>query len=248
MSPKAKKSRLDHLLVGRGLAESGAQAQRLIMAGLVYVDGHKADKPGTQVKEDAAIEVRETLPYVSRGGLKLAAALDHFQLKPEGCVCLDVGASTGGFTDCLLQRGAARVYAVDVGRGQLHYRLQHDPRVVNLERTHIRDLTGPQVAGPVDVLTIDTSFISLTSVLPMAWPFLAPGGWAVCLIKPQFEAGPKNVNKGVVRDEEVRAACVDKVAACAKRLQGAQVMGVIASPIHGPKGNIEYLLALTKAA
>lgn len=241
------KSRLDHLLTARGLAESGAQAQRLIMAGLVYVNGQKSDKSGARIAEDADIEVRETLRYVSRGGLKLEAALDHFQLSPQDRTCLDVGASTGGFTDCLLQRGASKVYAVDVGRGQLHYRLQHDGSVINLERTHIRDLASENVPDHINALTIDVSFISLTKVLPLAWPFLSQGSWAVALIKPQFEeAGPKNLVKGVVRDESVRQDCVNKVIECARDLENIETLGVIESPIHGPKGNVEYLLGLYK--
>jgi len=245
---KSKKVRLDHLLTGRGLAESGAQAQRLVMAGLVYVHGQKVDKPGSRVRENATIEVRETLRYVSRGGLKLEAALDHFDLAVDGSICLDIGASTGGFTDCLLQRGAVRVYAVDVGRGQLHYRLQKDARVVSLERTHIRDLTSDQVPEGIDALVIDTSFISLTTVLPLAWRFLAPGGWCVALIKPQFEVGPKLLSKGVVRDEAVRHDVVGKVKQAALALEGASVKGVMESPVHGPKGNVEFLLMLKKTA
>jgi len=244
---RASKKRLNHLLSELGLAESGEKAKRLIMAGLVYVNGQKCDKPGTQVSEDADIEVRETLKYVSRGGLKLEAALDHFGLNPQHLTCLDVGASTGGFTDCLLQRNASRVFAVDVGRGQLHYRLQNDARVINLERTHIRDLTRAQLTEPIDVLVIDTSFISLTRVLPLAWMFLEPGGWCVALIKPQFEAGAKNIGKGgVVRDPEIRQACVDRVVEEARSLEHAEILGVIESPITGPKGNIEYLLALSR--
>jgi len=242
--PKAKKVRLDRLLTERSLAESGAKAQRLIMAGLVYVNGQKADKPGSQVRTDVEIEVRETLRYVSRGGLKLETALNHFELGVDGAVCLDVGASTGGFTDCLLQRGAVKVYAVDVGRGQLHYRLQKDARVVSLERTHIRDLTPEQVPESIDALVIDTSFISLVTVLPLAWKFLAPGGWCVALIKPQFEVGPKLLSKGVVRDEAVRRGAVEKVEKMALLLDGACVKGIIESPIHGPKGNVEFLIAL----
>ncbi len=240
------KKRLDHTLTERGLVESGEKAKRLIMAGLVYVNGQKSDKPGTKIAQDADIEVRATLPYVSRGGLKLEAALDRFGLNPTAAVCLDVGASTGGFSDCLLQRGSLKVYAVDVGHGQLHYRLQKDERVINLERTHIRNLSESHVPEPVDVLTIDVSFISLTTVLPLAWPFLRKGGWAVVLIKPQFEAGQKNISKGVVRDLEVRQACADKVMACASTLEGCHSLGVIESPVHGPKGNIEFLLALQK--
>ncbi|MDQ6987500.1 MAG: TlyA family RNA methyltransferase [Mariprofundaceae bacterium] len=244
---KRRKQRLDHLLTERGLAESGNRAQRLIMAGLVYVNGQKADKPGHQVRSDVEIEVRETLAYVSRGALKLKAVLETFPLPVTGAICLDVGASTGGFTDLLLQNGAVKVYAVDVGRGQLHYRLQQDARVINLERTHIRALTGEHVPEAIDILVIDTSFISLSRVLPLAWPFLASGGWCVALIKPQFEVGPKLLVKGVVRDEQARRNSVKKITAMAAELQGAQLAGVIESPIHGPKGNIESLLVLTKA-
>jgi 23S rRNA (cytidine1920-2'-O)/16S rRNA (cytidine1409-2'-O)-methyltransferase len=243
---KPKKVRLDHLLTERSLAESGAQAQRLVMAGLVYVNGQKAAKAGSQVRLDVEIEVRETLRYVSRGGLKLEAALNHFGLGVDGAACLDVGASTGGFTDCLLQRGAAKVYAVDVGRGQLHYRLQKDTRVISLERTHIRDLMREQVSENIDALVIDTSFISLTTVLPLAWKFLTSGGWCAALIKPQFEVGPKLLSKGVVRDETARAGAVEKVKQAALMLEGASVKGIIESPIHGPKGNVEFLIALGK--
>ncbi len=244
---KISKVRLDHLLTERGLAESGAQAQRLVMAGLVYVDGQKAAKPGTQVRENVQISVRETLRYVSRGGLKLEAALDHFTLDVKDAVCLDVGASTGGFTDCLLQCGARRVYAVDVGRGQLHYRLRQDERVCNLERLHVRALTRVHIPRAVDVLVIDTSFISLTTVLPLAWPFLRPGGFCVALVKPQFEVGPKLLSRGVVRDGRVRMQAVEKAKQTAIALDGASVGGVIESPIHGPKGNVEYLMLLKKA-
>ena len=240
------RQRLDRMLHARGLAESGEKARRLIMAGLVYVNGQKADKPGTRIAADADIEVRETLRYVSRGGLKLEAALNHFSLETDKAICLDVGASTGGFTDCLLQRGAARVHAVDVGRGQLHYRLRGDGRVINLERTHICDLDREQVPVPVDVLVIDTSFISLTRVLPLAWPFLREDGWCVALIKPQFETRPRHLRKGVVRDTEIRRKCVERVLACAKGLPGGRILGVIESPVHGPKGNVEFLLALRK--
>jgi len=241
---KPKKVRLDHLLTERALAESGAKAQRLIMAGLVYINGQKADKAGIQFRTDVDIEVRETLRYVSRGGLKLEAALDHFDPGVDGKICLDVGASTGGFTDCLLQRGATKVYAVDVGRGQLHYRLQQDTRVISLERTHIRDLTHRQVPENMDALVIDTSFISLLTVLPLAWKFLAPEGWCIALIKPQFEVGSKLLSKGVVRDEAVRRGAVEKVEQAALLLEDACVEGVIESPVHGPKGNVEFLIAL----
>ncbi len=243
---KPAKKRLDYLLTERGLAESDAQAQRLIMAGLVYINGQKADKPGVQVRSDVNINVRETLPYVSRGGLKLEAALDFFGLAVDGMVCLDVGASTGGFTDCLLQRGANMVYAVDVGRGQLHYRLRQDKRVVCLERTHIRGLTRTHIPRDIDALVIDTSFISLVTVLPLAWKFLASGGWCVALIKPQFEVGSKLLSKGVVRHETVRAGAIEKVKEAALALDGSELLGIIESPIHGPKGNVEFLIALAK--
>ncbi|MCK5308699.1 MAG: TlyA family RNA methyltransferase, partial [Zetaproteobacteria bacterium] len=174
-----KKTRLDHLLTERGLVESGSQAQRLIMAGLVYVNGQKSDKAGTRFRSDVEIEVRETLKYVSRGGLKLEEALNHFPFDPKGAICMDVGASTGGFTDVLLQNGAEKIYAVDVGHSQLHYKMQNEPRVINLEKTHVRLLTPELIPEAVDAIVIDTSFISLTKVLPHAWPFLKKGGWCV---------------------------------------------------------------------
>jgi 23S rRNA (cytidine1920-2'-O)/16S rRNA (cytidine1409-2'-O)-methyltransferase len=245
-TPKPAKTRLDHLLTELGLAESTSQAQRLIMAGLVYVDGQKADKPGTRVSAAADVALRETLRYVSRGGLKLEKAMDAYPLEAHDAVCLDVGASTGGFTDVLLQRGAAKVYAVDVGHGQLHYRLQHDARVVNLERTHAKDLSPAVIPEPVDAVVIDTSFISLTRVLPPAWALLKPGGWCVALIKPQFEVGPKLLSKGVVRDEGARQEAVERIVAMASALPGAEIIGVTESPIHGPKGNVEYLLGLKR--
>ena len=245
---KIKKLRLDHLLTARGLVESGNRAQRLIMAGLVYVNGQKADKAGQQVRSDVEIEVREPLRFVSRGALKLEAALKAFPFRLKGVVCLDVGASTGGFTDLLLQEGAAKVYAVDVGHSQLHYRLREDARVINLEKTHIRDLTAEHVPEPVSVLVIDTSFISLSTVLPLAWDFLADGGWCAALIKPQFEVGQKLLVRGVVKDAEARQAAVERMTEMALQLPGAELLGVVESPIHGPKGNIEYLLVLQKNA
>ena len=244
MIAKVKKKRLDQLLTSRNLAESTDQAQRLIMAGLVYIDGQKADKAGMSFRENASIEVREVLKYVSRGGLKLEKALEYFPVQAEGAVCLDVGASTGGFTDVLIQNGARKVYAVDVGHGQLHYKLQHDKRVINLEKTHVRKLTDTLIPEPIDILVIDTSFISLTKVLPAAWPFLKEGGCCVALIKPQFEVEPKYLDKGVVRDEEKRQQAIDKVCQMLPELEGAEIIGIIESPIHGPKGNIEYLLGL----
>ncbi len=244
--PKIKKLRLDQLLVARKLAESADQAQRLIMAGLVYVNGQKADKAGMAFREDADITVREVLKYVSRGGLKLERALEYFPFEAEGKTCLDVGASTGGFTDVLLQNGALKVYAVDVGHGQLHYRLQHDERVINLEKTHVRKLTPDLIPEPVDALVIDTSFISLTRVLPCAWPFVKPGGWCVALIKPQFEVDAKYLDRGVVRDDEHRQAAIAKVKTMTQTLDNAEIIGVTESPIHGPKGNVEFLLGISR--
>jgi len=245
---KTKKQRLDQLLVARNLAESADQAQRLTMAGLVYVNGQKADKAGMSFREDASIDVREVLKYVSRGGLKLERALEYFTFQAEGNICLDVGASTGGFTDVLLQNGAAKVYAVDVGHGQLHYLLQHDERVINLEKTHVRKLTTALIPEPIDALVIDTSFISLTRVLPCAWPFVKNGGWCVALIKPQFEVDAKYLDRGVVRDDTHRQFAIDKVISMAEELDGSKIMGVTESPIHGPKGNVEFLLAMRRIA
>ena len=218
------------------------------MAGLVYVNGQKSDKAGTKFRNDVEIEVRETLKYVSRGGLKLEKALNHFPFDPKGNICMDVGASTGGFTDVLLQSGAEKVYAVDVGHSQLHYKMQNDPRVINLEKTHVRLLTQELIPEPVNAIVIDTSFISLTKVLPHAWPFLKKGGWCVALIKPQFEVGPKFLVKGVVKDDEIRQSAVDKILQFVPELSGAEVLGVTESPIHGPKGNIEYLLGLIRGS
>jgi 23S rRNA (cytidine1920-2'-O)/16S rRNA (cytidine1409-2'-O)-methyltransferase len=246
MVAKIKKKRLDQLLTHRDLAESTDLAQRLIMAGLVYVNGQKADKAGMAYRDDVEIVVREVLKYVSRGGLKLEKALEVFSLTTTDAVCLDVGASTGGFTDLLLQNGASRVYAVDVGHGQLHYRLQHDNRVINLEKTHVRKLDDTLIPESIDALVIDTSFISLTKVLPCAWPFVKPGGWCVALIKPQFEVEPKYLDKGVVRDEEHRQQAIDKVCQMLPELESAEIIGITESPIHGPKGNVEYLLCLIR--
>jgi 23S rRNA (cytidine1920-2'-O)/16S rRNA (cytidine1409-2'-O)-methyltransferase len=244
-----KKMRLDHLVFERGFADSTSQAQRLIMAGLVYVNGQKADKAGHKVLSDIELEVRETLRYVSRGGLKLEGALQYFPFDAQGATCLDVGASTGGFTDCLLQNGAVKVFAVDVGHGQLHYKMQQDKRVINLEKTHVRLLTPEIITEQVDVLVMDTSFISLEKVLPPSWPFLKVGGWCVALIKPQFEVQPKLLKKGVVRDKQVHQQVVEHIIAFVKEhLSGVEVIGVTESPIHGPKGNVEFLLGLKRLA
>ncbi|MCU0587578.1 MAG: TlyA family RNA methyltransferase [Syntrophobacteraceae bacterium] len=237
-------ARLDKLLVDLGLAPSRERAQALILAGKVLVDGEKITKAGRLVSSGGAITLTGAdLPYVSRGGLKLEHALEAFAISVEGRVAMDVGASTGGFTDCLLQRGAARVYAVDVGYGQLAWSLRQDPRVVVIERQNIRSLPADRIPEPIQVATVDTSFISLRLVLPAAVPFLADGATLVALVKPQFEAGRLHVGKGgVVRDpavhDEVCRAAVD----LAESL-GCVVLGVTPSPILGPKGNREFLLA-----
>ena len=241
------KKRLDVELVDRGLVQSRERAKAVIMEGLVYVNGQKSDKAGTPVKEDDRIEVRgETLRYVSRGGKKLEKAMQVFPVVLEGCTCMDIGASTGGFTDCMLQNGAVKVYAVDVGYGQLAWSLRTDERVVNLERTNIRYITEEQVPQPVDFISVDVSFISLTLVLPVAHRLLKDGAQMVCLVKPQFEAGKDKVGKkGVVRDPQIHREVIRKVIDCAGEL-GFWVRGLDFSPIKGPEGNIEYLLFLQK--
>ena len=243
------KERLDAALVQRGLCQSRERAKVMIMEGLVYVNGQKSDKAGTQVKEDDSIEVRgENLKYVSRGGKKLEKAMESFPIDLNGGICMDIGASTGGFTDCMLQNGAAKVYSVDVGYGQLAWSLRTDERVVNLERTNIRYLTEEQVPEKLDFISVDVSFISLTLVLPVAYRFLKDGRSMVCLVKPQFEAGRENVGKkGVVRDPKIHEMVIEKVADFAQGL-GFAVLGLDFSPIKGPEGNIEYLLHLGKEA
>ena len=239
MADKSHKTRLDELVLARGLAESRTQAQRLILAGQVWQGDHVLDKVGQLVPEDAEVRVETGLPFVSRGGLKLAAALEAFAIDPAGWVCADIGASTGGFTDCLLQRGAARVYAVDVGYGQLAWSLRQDPRVISIERTNIRHLTA--LPEPVALATVDVSFIGLSLVLPNIVKLLMPAGQIIALIKPQFEVGKGQVGKGgVVRDPKLHSAVIAKVLATAPAL-GLTPTGVIRSPITGPAGNIEFL-------
>ena len=242
------KKRLDLLVLERGLAESREKAKTLIMAGQVYVDQQKADKPGDLYPEDAQIEARgKALPFVSRGGLKLEKARREFQLSLEGLTCMDVGASTGGFTDCMLQNGARKVYAVDVGYGQLAWSLRSDPRVVNLERTNARYLTREQVPEAIDFFSVDVSFISLSLILPAVRPLLAEQGRAVCLIKPQFEAGREKVGKkGVVRDPAVHREVIEKTLFMAQK-EGYSVLGLTYSPVKGPEGNIEYLVYLQRS-
>jgi 23S rRNA (cytidine1920-2'-O)/16S rRNA (cytidine1409-2'-O)-methyltransferase len=243
---RVSKERLDLLLVQRGLAESRARAQRLIMANKVSVDGIKIDKPGTRVAVDADIAVEQGLPYVSRGGLKLEAALEAFGLVVDGLVAADVGASTGGFTDCLLQHGARRVYAIDVGYGQLAWKLRQDARVVVMERTNARYLEA--LPEPVDLATVDASFISLKLILPRIRDWLTPDGTIVPLIKPQFEAGRRLVGKGgVVRDPVVHRQVLEDLLAWAQG-HGLFAWGLIRSPLQGPAGNVEFLAWLKLAA
>ncbi len=243
----AAKERIDKLLVQRQLAGSRERARALILAGRVLVDDQTIDKVGTQVDTTAAIRLRgEDIPFVSRGGLKLAKALNAFDLVVSGRTAIDVGASTGGFTDCLLQNGAARVFAVDVGYGQLAWKLREDKRVVNLERTNIRHLAAEQLDAVPDLAVIDASFISLDKVLPVTLPLLKSGSDIVALIKPQFEVGKGKVGKGgVVRDPEQHVQVVEKIKLLAEQL-GCQVMDVCESPLLGPKGNHEFLIHLHK--
>lgn len=240
----AKRPRADLVLVERGLAESRARAQALILAGLVYEGTKRVEKPGDGVAQPEALSVRgRDHPWVSRGGLKLVKGLDHFGIDPAGLTGLDVGASTGGFTDVLLNRGAAKVYAVDVGRGQLAWSLRQDSRVVVLERTNARHLDRALIPDPVGIVVCDASFIGLETVLPAALALAAPGAWAVALIKPQFEVGPDRVGKGgVVRDPALHREVCDRIAAWLAARPGWQVLGVTESPITGPEGNVEFLI------
>jgi 23S rRNA (cytidine1920-2'-O)/16S rRNA (cytidine1409-2'-O)-methyltransferase len=242
-----EKKRLDVLLTERGLAPTRARAQALVLAGKVLVDGSPVTKAGTPVAEDAAIELTAPdHPYVSRGALKLAGALDAFAISPEGLDCLDVGASTGGFTDLLLERGARRVIALDVGRGQLDWKLRNDPRVVVLEGVNARHLGPGDLPFAVGLACVDVSFISLELVIPAVLPHLEPGGTLICLVKPQFEAGRDQVGSGgVVRDEALRRRVVDATVAALAKL-GLELVGLVPSPIRGPKGNLEELAVFRK--
>ena len=241
------KERLDVLLVSRGLAESREKAKAIIMSGNVYVDGQKEDKAGSNFPAEAVIEVRgNTLKYVSRGGLKLEKAMENFDVTLAGKICMDVGSSTGGFTDCMLQNGAVKVYAVDVGHGQLAWKLRNDERVVCMEKTNIRYVTPEDVADKINFSSIDVSFISLTKVLGPVKELLSDDGQIVCLIKPQFEAGREKVGKhGVVRDSAVHLEVIEKVIDFAISI-GFEVLNLEFSPVKGPEGNIEYLLHLQK--
>ena len=240
------KKRLDVLLVEKGYADSRAKAQAIIMSGQVYVAGQKADKSGISYEETADIEVRgAACPYVSRGGLKLEKALRDFGVDPKGYVCSDSGASTGGFTDCLLQQGARKVFAIDVGYGQLDWKIRSDPRVIVMERTNVRYVTPEQLGEPLDLSVVDVSFISLRIVLPVIKTFLKPSGQVLCLIKPQFEAGKDKVGKkGVVRDPETHKEVLDDFISLVDEL-GFYILGLTFSPVKGPEGNIEFLAHLT---
>ena len=248
MAEKVEKERLDVLLVQLSLANSRELAKAYIMAGNVYVDGQKEDKAGTKVAVNADIEVKGSqMKYVSRGGYKLEKAINEFGVQLEGKICLDIGASTGGFTDCMLQNGASKVYAIDVGYGQFAWKLRQDERVVCLEKTNVRYVTHEQVPDEGDFASIDVSFISLTKVLPAVLGVLGPNGQLVCLIKPQFEAGREKVGKkGVVRDINVHREVIEMIVNYVR----AQNLGILAldfSPIKGPEGNIEYLIYLDKS-
>lgn len=247
---KAAKRRLDQVLVERGLSESRERAQALILAGEVFSGDQRMDKPGRMVANDLPLRLRgRDHPWVSRGGVKLTHGLDHFRIDPSGLVCLDVGASTGGFTHVLLTRGAAGVYAVDVGHGQLAWILRQDPRVVVLERTNARSLTRTHVPEPVSLIVCDVSFIGLQKALPAPMALAAEDAVLIALIKPQFEAGRDRVGKGgVVRDPEVREAVCERVAGWLQASCGWRVLGVTPSPITGPEGNVEYLIAARRQA
>ncbi len=244
------KKRLDVLLCEKGLAESREKAKTIIMSGIVYVNGVKEDKAGTMFQEDNTelnIEVRgNTLRYVSRGGLKLEKAIESFGVNVDGCVCMDIGASTGGFTDCMLQNGASKVFAVDVGHGQLAWKLRNDDRVICMEKTNIRYITPADINNEMlDFASVDVSFISLDKVLPAAKPLLKKDAQMVCLIKPQFEAGREEVGKkGVVRDVKVHEKVIEKITDLSTEL-GFAVLGLTFSPVKGPEGNIEYLIYIS---
>ena len=240
------KKRLDVLLTEQGYADTRSKAQAIIMSGNVYVNGQKADKPGVSYEETVELEVRGAVcPYVSRGGLKLEKALRDFGVKPVDYVCSDSGASTGGFTDCLLQQGARKVFAIDVGYGQLDWKIRSDPRVVVMERTNIRYVTPEDLGEPLDLSVIDVSFIGLEIVLPTIKTLLKPTGQVLCLIKPQFEAGKENVGKkGVVRDPKIHKMVLDNFVSLVDS-QGFKILGLTFSPVKGPEGNIEFLGHLT---
>ncbi len=241
-----KKIRADELLFEKGLVDTRSRAKTLIMMGKVYANGIKILKAGEPIAADSVIEIKEELPYVSRGGLKLKAAIDSFNILIEGKIALDIGASTGGFTDCLLKHGAIKVYAVDVGYGLLDEKLRKDSRVINIEKTNFRTVLEDFLPEKVQIITIDVSFISLTLIIPKALMFLSDNGEMICLVKPQFELSPKEVSKGgVVKDPKLREKAVKKIFQFFQ-LQNLDIKGVIESPITGQKGNIEYLIYCRK--
>ena len=242
------KKRLDAAVFEQGFCDSREKAKTLIMAGVVYVNNQKADKPGMQIKDDDSIEVRSNpLKYVSRGGLKLEKAMSSFDIKLDGLVCADIGASTGGFTDCMLQNGAKKVYSIDVGYGQLAWKLRTDPRVVNMERTNFRYVTKEQVPDELSFASVDVSFISLSLIVPAMRTLMRNDAYAVCLIKPQFEAGRDKIGKkGVVRDKSVHIEVVDNIIGMMLN-NGFSVSGLDYSPVKGPEGNIEYLILVQKS-
>ena len=246
---KPGKLRLDQLLVERGLVESRSRAQALIMAGNVYSDTKRLDKAVQHVKDDIPIEIKgQDHPWVSRGGLKLEKGLAHFDIDPKGFTCIDVGASTGGFTDVLLTNGADKVYAVDVGQGQLAWKLRSDDRVVVMEKTNARHLTAEDIPDPIDMVVCDASFIGLETVLPAALSLVKSGGHVIALIKPQFEVGKGRVGKGgVVREPELHQEVCERIEAWLNALDGWSVLGITESPIKGPEGNVEFLIGGRKA-
>lgn len=246
MSAKQGRMRLDQLLVTKELVESRHRAQAMIMAGLVLIDGQPMTKAGTMVAMDVPLEIKQKLPFVSRGGQKLEKALDSFNITVTDKICLDVGASTGGFTDCLLQHGAKKVYALDVGHGQLDVKLCNDPRVINIENTNIRYFEKVGLPETPDLAVIDVSFISLDKVLPAVYKLVKVKGEIIALIKPQFEAGPKRAKGGVVRDSAVHVEIIDRIKLFSQ-IQAMEVLGVIESPLLGPAGNKEFLIHLIKS-
>ncbi|GHT63489.1 TlyA family rRNA (cytidine-2'-O)-methyltransferase [Endomicrobiia bacterium] len=239
------KKRLDVLLFEKDLAETRTKAQAFVIGGNVFVNNQVQYKPGTLVDEEDLIEIKNINPYVSRGGLKLESALDALVIDVRGYICLDVGASTGGFTDCMLQKGAIKIYAVDVGQGQLHYKLRNDPRVVNVENINFRYFDRSLLKDNIDFVTIDVSFISLDKILPMAYKSIAENAFVLAMIKPQFELEPLDVKKGAVRDEKLRQKAINKIKQSALNL-GFKIVSEVNSCLKGPKGNLEHFLLLKK--
>ncbi|MDR0800352.1 MAG: TlyA family RNA methyltransferase [Endomicrobium sp.] len=245
MEKKKNKKRLDVLLLKKGFAETRAKAQAFIMSGNIFVNNQVQYKAGTLVGEEDLVEVKNTNPYVSRGGLKLESALKTLAIDVEGYICLDIGASTGGFTDCLLQKGAAKVYAIDVGSRQLHYKLRQDKRVINIENVNFRYFDGFLLKDNIDFATIDVSFISLDKILPVAYKSISKNGFVLAMIKPQFELEPSEVKKGIVRDEKLRQKAVNKIKKVASDL-GFEIISETDSALKGPKGNLEHFVFLSK--